>query len=151
MADQDFERLKGICLKVADSCMGIRVRRAARVVNNHYDEHLKPAGLKGTQFNLLNAIYLNPRATISKVANMMLLDRTTLNRNLKPLEREGLIQSGHGKDLRTRTLELTPKGVGVLQQALPLWLEAQTAVVDTLGGRMQRLGEDLGELESLSR
>ena len=81
---------------------------------------------------------------------MMLLDRTTLNRNLKPLEREGLIQSGHGKDLRTRKLELTPKGREILQQALPLWLDAQSAVVERMGGRIQRLGDDLGQLEKLS-
>jgi len=68
----------------------------------------------------------------------------------KPLEREGLIRSGHGKDLRTRTLDLTPLGVEVLQRALPLWLEAQSAIVDIMGGRIQRLGDDLTALEKLS-
>ncbi|MGB5620503.1 MAG: helix-turn-helix domain-containing protein, partial [Desulfobacterales bacterium] len=90
MADHEQNRLKGICRKVADTCMGIRVRRVSRVVGNHYDEHLKPVGLKGTQFTLLNAINLYPSSTISRLADLMLLDRTTLNRNLKPLEREGL-------------------------------------------------------------
>jgi DNA-binding MarR family transcriptional regulator len=98
----------------------------------------------------LNAINLYPTSTISRLADLMLLDRTTLNRNLKPLEREGLIQSGHGKDLRTRTLDLTPQGVEVLQRALPLWLEAQSAIVDIMGGRIQRLGDDLTALEKLS-
>lgn len=150
MADHEQNRLKGICRKVADTCMGIRVRRVSRVVGNHYDEHLKPVGLKGTQFTLLNAINLYPSSTISRLADLMLLDRTTLNRNLKPLEREGLIRSGHGKDLRTRTLDLTPQGVEVLQRALPLWLEAQSAIVDIMGGRIQRLGDDLTALEKLS-
>jgi DNA-binding MarR family transcriptional regulator len=130
--------------------MGMRVRRVARVVGNHYDEHLKALGLKGTQFTLLNTVYLNPSATISRIANLMLLDRTTLNRNLKPMEREGLIRSGHGKDLRTRTLEITSKGVQVLEQALPMWLEAQSAVVEAMGGRIQRLAQDLSRLETLS-
>jgi len=150
MAEHEQHRLKGICRKVADTCMGIRVRRVSRVVGNHYDEHLKPVGLKGTQFTLLNAINLYPSSTISRLADLMLLDRTTLNRNLKPLEREGLIRSGHGKDLRTRTLDLTPQGVEVLQLALPLWLEAQSAIVDIMGGRIQRLGDDLTALEKLS-
>lgn len=150
MTEQVQNRLKGICRKVADTCMGIRVRRVSRVVGNHYDEYLKPVGLKGTQFTLLNAINLYPSSTISRLADLMLLDRTTLNRNLKPLEREGLIRSGHGKDLRTRTLELTPQGVEVLQGALPLWLDAQSAVIDIMGGRMQRLGDDLAALEKLS-
>jgi DNA-binding MarR family transcriptional regulator len=99
---------------------------------------------------LLNAINLHPSSTISRLADQMLLDRTTLNRNLKPLEREGLIRSGHGKDLRTRTLDLTPEGVDLLQRALPLWLEAQSAIIDIMGGRMQRLGNDLAVLEKLS-
>ncbi|MFZ0241355.1 MAG: MarR family transcriptional regulator [Desulfobacterales bacterium] len=150
MTEQDQNRLKSICRKVADTCMGIRVRRVSRVVGNHYDEYLKPLGLKGTQFTLLNAINLYPGSTISRLADLMLLDRTTLNRNLKPLEREGLIRSGHGRDLRTRTLELTPQGVEILQGALPLWLEAQSAVIDIMGGRMQRLGDDLVALEKLS-
>lgn len=149
MSEQDYNRMMGICRKVSESCMGVRVRRASRVVGNHYDEHLKPVGLKGTQFNLLNAIFLNPSATISRVAELMLLDRTTLNRNLKPLERDGLILSGKGKDQRTRTLKLTPKGVETLQRALPLWLEAQSAVVNVMGGRIQRLEDDLSQLETL--
>jgi DNA-binding MarR family transcriptional regulator len=149
MQIKDSERLKGICEKVADSCMGMRVRRVARVVGNHYDEFLKPTGLKGTQFTLLNAMYLNPTATISQIADFLLVDRTTLNRNLKPLEREGFVTSGHGKDLRTRTLKLTEKGVAALQRALPLWLEAQSGVVRLLGRRVERLGDDLKELEKL--
>ena len=142
--------MMGICRKVADTCMGMRVRSAARIVNNHYDEHLKPSGLKGTQFSLLNMIYLNSGATISKLAALLMLDRTTLNRNLKPLERRGLIQSLKGRDQRTRTLDLTPRGADVLQQALPLWLDAQAAVIDTLGHRVQRLSDDLKEAERLS-
>jgi DNA-binding MarR family transcriptional regulator len=149
MAKKNEDRLRGICQKVNDTCLGARVRRVARAVGNHYDEHLKPSGLKGTQFTLLTAIYLNPKATISRVAESLLLDRTTLNRNLKPLEREGLIESGPGKDLRTRTLKLTEVGVETLARALPLWLEAQTASMNRLGGRVQRLTEDLGRLEKL--
>jgi DNA-binding MarR family transcriptional regulator len=149
MAKKQEDRLRGICLKVNESCLGARVRRAARAVGNHYDENLKPSGLKGTQFTLLTAIYLKPKATISRVAESLLLDRTTLNRNLKPLEREGLIESGSGKDLRTRTLKLTDKGVEVLARALPLWLEAQSTAVNRLGGRIQRLADDLERLEKL--
>lgn len=149
MAKKHEERLRGICQKVNDTCLGARVRRAARAVGNHYDEMLKSSGLKGTQFTLLTAIYLKPKATISRVAESLLLDRTTLNRNLKPLEREGLIESVSGKDLRTRTLRLTDKGVEILSRALPLWLEAQTAALNRLNGRVQRLAADLERLEKL--
>jgi DNA-binding MarR family transcriptional regulator len=129
--------------------MGQRVRRAARVVGNYYDVHLKSAGLKGTQFTLLNAIYLNPSITITQLADLLLLNRTTLNRNLKPLERQGLVRTSPGKDQRTRVLKLTHEGKSILQRALPLWLEAQSGVVETLGMRIQRLTEDLNQLEKL--
>ena len=132
-----------------DSCLGMRVRRAARVVANHYDKHLKPSGLKGTQFTLLNTIYLNPAASIGQLADILGLDRTTLNRNLKPLERKGLIRSGSGKDPRTRTLKLTQEGTRTLQNALPYWLEAQSAVMNTVDHRIKHLMDDLSELERL--
>ena len=127
----------------------MRVRRAARVVGNYYDVHLKSVGLKGTQFTLLNAIFLNPSITITQLADLLLLNRTTLNRNLKPLERQGLVQTSPGKDQRTRVLKLTQEGSSLLQSALPLWLEAQTGVVETLGARTERLTEDLTRLEKL--
>jgi DNA-binding MarR family transcriptional regulator len=149
MDNKDIEKLKGICGKVAESCMGMRVRRAARVVANHYDKHLKPTGLKGTQFTLLNTIFMNPAATIGQLSDILGLDRTTLNRNLKPLEGKGLIRSGSGKDPRTRILQLTKEGTKLLQSALPLWLEAQTGVMEIVDNRIKRLMDDLGELEKL--
>ena len=129
--------------------MGTRVRRTARVVGNYYDMHLKSVGLKGTQFTLLNAIFLNPSITITQLADLLLLNRTTLNRNLKPLERQGLVRTSPGKDQRTRVLNLTQEGRNILQSALPLWLEAQSGVVEKLGIRIQRLTEDLNQLEKL--
>lgn len=129
--------------------MGMRVRRAARVVGNFYDGHLKSAGLKGTQFTLLNAIFLNPSITITQLADYLLLNRTTLNRNLKPLERQGLVRTSPGKDQRTRVLKLTREGRSILLRALPSWVEAQSGVVEILGNRIQQLTEDLNQLEKL--
>ena len=149
MNEQKTERLMRICRKVEDNCMGMRVRRAARVVGNYYDLHLKSVGLKGTQFTLLNAIFLNPSITITQLADLLLLNRTTLNRNLKPLERQGLVRTSPGKDQRTRVLKLTKEGRSILLRALPLWVEAQSGVVETLGPRIQPLTEDLNQLEKL--
>jgi DNA-binding MarR family transcriptional regulator len=149
MNKENTDRLTGICRKVESSCMGMRVRRTARVVGNYYDMQLKSVGLKGTQFTLLNAIFLNPSITITQLADLLLLNRTTLNRNLKPLERQGLVRTSPGKDQRTRILKLTQEGRSILQSALPLWLEAQSGVVETMGRRIQRLAEDLSQLEKL--
>jgi len=149
MARTDAQRLKMICGKVADRCMGMRMRNSARVVGNFYDGYLKPSGLKATQFTLLNAICLHPSFSIGRLAKFLQIDRTTLNRNLKPLERKGLIQSAAGKDPRTRTLNLTAAGIKTLKQALPLWLEAQSAVVDLLDDHFERFASDLRALEKL--
>ncbi len=149
MAKTDSQRLKMICGKVAQRCLGMRMRNAARVVGNFYDRHLKPTGLKATQFTLLNAICLNPSFSIGRLADFLQIDRTTLNRNLKPLERKELIQSVPGRDPRTRTLNLTAAGTQTLKQALPLWLEAQSAVVDLLEKRVEGFADDLRALEKL--
>jgi DNA-binding MarR family transcriptional regulator len=149
MNKNESERLKMICGKVAEGCMGMRMRNAARVVGNFYDGHLKPSGLKATQFTLLNAICLNPSFSIGRLANFLQIDRTTLNRNLKPLERKGLIQSVAGRDPRTRTLNLTAAGTRTLKQALPLWLEAQSAVVGLLDKHVETFADDLHTLEKL--
>jgi DNA-binding MarR family transcriptional regulator len=93
---------------------------------------------------------MNPAANIGKLADIMGLDRTTLNRNLKPLEGKGLIRSGSGKDPRTRTLKLTNEGTKMLQNALPYWLEAQSGVLETVDHRIKRLMDDLGELEKIA-
>jgi DNA-binding MarR family transcriptional regulator len=149
MKPEENDRLIGICRKVDNNCMGTRVRRAARVVGNYYDVNLKSAGLKGTQFTLLIAIFLNPSITITQLADLMLLNRTTLNRNLKPLERQGFVRTSPGKDQRTRVLKITQEGRSILIEALPLWVKAQSGVVELLGIRIERLTEDLHQLEKL--
>ncbi len=137
--------------QIADvNCIGMPVRRVARVVSAHYDTWLKPVGLKGTQFTLLNAVFLKPRLSIGRLSEQLLMDRTTLNRNLKPLERRGLIRSELGEDLRMRNLVLTCKGEKTLYDALPLWKDAQTGVKELMGSRLKALSSDLRKLEGLN-
>jgi DNA-binding MarR family transcriptional regulator len=141
---------KEMCQIAAVSCMGMQVRRATRVVSVHYDTWLKPAGLKGTQFTLLNAVFLRPHISIGRLSEQLLIDRTTLNRNLKPLERRGLIRSEPGEDLRMRSLVLTRKGEKTLHEAIPLWKAAQAGVEKLMGTRLKGLTSDLRKLERLS-
>lgn len=139
------------CREIAETCAGFSIRRAARVIANLYDEALAPSGLKGTQFSLLNALALIETATIGQLADRLLLDRTTLTRNLKPLEQKGLISMTRGSDPRTKGLSLTAKGATTLQSALPLWEQAQSAVEAILGRtKLARLRADLKTLEKLA-
>ena len=85
-----------------------------------------------------------------RLARSLGLDRTTLTRNLKPLEREGLVASSPGKDQRVRLLRLTEAGQRTLQRAYPLWEEAQAKVVKALGQRRwMTLLEGLGATRAL--
>ena len=126
------------------TCACFNLRKASRVVTQHFDEVLKPSGLLVTQFTILAAVAIIKSATINELAEMLVMDRTTLNRNLKPLEREGWLKSEPGRDQRTRVITLTPYGETILAKALPLWKQAQSTVEEALG--QQRWSELLTHL-----
>lgn len=131
----------------AAECLGFSIRKAARVASQVYDDALAPAGLRGTQFSLLNALALTGGATITELARALVMDRTTLTRNLGPLRKEGLVEVVRGEDRRQKTVALTAAGRKRLDQALPLWRDAQNALLSAMGEqRAERLRNDLGVL-----
>ena len=115
------------------SCTCFNLRKATRAVTQMYDEALHPSGLRGTQFSVLAALNHMQSATVSELAQGMVMDRTTLTRNLKPLEQKGWIKSVPGTDRRMRELALTVKGQKALSKAMPLWRKAQRDMVNLLG------------------
>ncbi|MEN8177738.1 MAG: MarR family winged helix-turn-helix transcriptional regulator [Pseudomonadota bacterium] len=133
------------CREIGQTCTVFNLRKAARVVTQLYEEIMKSSGILPTQFTLLVAARAGGPIVISKMAEMLVMDRTTLTRNLKPLEREGLISVAPGKiDQRSREVSLTDKGLKQLEQALPLWQEAQRRIKRELGvSRLDRLLSDL--------
>src|SRR5689334_3946378 len=94
---------------------------------------MEPAGLHANQFTLMIPAYLVHGLTITQLAQMSGLDRTTLARNLKVLEERGLIRLQPGRDQRTRVISITDAGRQSLLEALPLWEKAQQEVSDYLG------------------
>ncbi len=128
----------------ARTCLCFNLRKTARAVTQHYDEALRPAGLKTTQFSVLVATTMAGRTTMNRLAEALVMDRTTLTRNLRPLEQDGLIAIVPGRDRREREVTLTSRGQERLAKALPLWRRAQTQTVSRLGGaRAERLLGDL--------
>ncbi len=117
----------------ARNCTNFNLRKAARVVTHLYDEILKPSGLRSTQYSLLTVLSLGGAETISNLAHKLVMDRTTLTRNLKPLQAQGWIKRVPGEDRRTRAWTITAHGRKALAQALPLWQKAQKETVNLLG------------------
>ncbi len=119
----------------ADSrCTCLLLRRAARRVTQLYDEHLRPAGLKTTQFSLLAQLRHGDGLAIGELAERMSMDRTTLTRNLGPLVSAGWVaQRPDPVDRRRTQLALTDDGRRTLREAAPRWREAQRALRVRLG------------------
>ncbi|MDG9883062.1 winged helix-turn-helix transcriptional regulator [Pseudomonas putida CSV86] len=114
-------------------CICTHLRRAARGVSRHYDEALEGFGINVAQFSLLRHLQRLDKPSISTLAEAMGLDRSTLGRNLKVLESEGLVALAEGSDLRNRVVLLTAEGTERLRSAEPAWEKAQEGLVQTLG------------------
>jgi len=119
--------------EIASSCACFKLRKAARAVTQYYDAALEPCNLKVTQFSLLVALMLREPVPIGVLAEELVMDRTTLARNVELLVRDGLADVVPGQDKRTKLLRITENGRGVLVKATPLWEEAQKSIVARLG------------------
>ena len=108
---------------------------ASRAVTRFYDDNLRSVGLRATQLALLVAVGNEDVMSITALAKFMGMDRSTLTRNLAPLEREGLIRVGNEGWRRSRTVEITKKGRTRLREALPFWEKAQDTLRQKLGSR----------------
>src|SRR4051794_17291744 len=106
-------------------CNCLALRQAARRVTQFYDKALSPVGLRITQFPILALIATDGPMTMKALAERLVMDRATLGHNLRPLQGAGLLELAPGTDRRSRTVALTDAGRQRLQQAQPLWREAQ--------------------------
>jgi DNA-binding MarR family transcriptional regulator len=108
---------------VARTCRCFHAQRAARRLARLFDQAFRPLGLTNTQFSLLMALN-QPAPTISRLAALLAMDRTSLTAALKPLERGGLVEvAADPDDRRARAVMITPAGVARLKRALPIWQE----------------------------
>jgi DNA-binding MarR family transcriptional regulator len=113
-------------LPPAGRCNGTALRKASRRVSQLYDAVLAPIGLRGTQRSILIHIARAGRPSMGELAASLVLDRSALAHNLKPLERDGLIRIvPDDRDRRSRLVLLTETGRARLTASMPLWAEAQ--------------------------
>lgn len=131
----------------SDTCHCILLRKASRKVSSYYDEALAPLGVNIGQFSLLRNINRLAPISLTELAAQVELDRSTVGRNAKVLERMGLIAIGHGEDQREAVLSVAPKGQSVLKKGEPLWDGVQDDIEARLGPeKTQQLQELLAAL-----
>jgi DNA-binding MarR family transcriptional regulator len=116
-----------------DDCNCLTLRQATRSITANYDKALSAVALRSTQLSILYKIAERDAMSINELSAAMVMDRTTLARNLKPLERDTLVEVQPGKDRRERVVTLTPAGKQKLEEALPIWRAAQAEFESRFG------------------
>jgi DNA-binding MarR family transcriptional regulator len=133
--DVTLERYRRVVL----ACAVMNFRQVARSVTARFDDQLRPVGLRATQLNLLMAIETSTAVTITDLAEILAMDRTTMTRNLKLLRQRKLVDR--------KRIALTAKGRRAAAAALPVWEKAQAEILDSLGKK--RWAALLDELEAV--
>jgi DNA-binding MarR family transcriptional regulator len=128
----DDEHLRRATAEVHQSCLSMALRQAARALTQRYDAAFSVAGIRSTQFSVLVALAQAPSVPLSRLAEALVMDRTTLTRNLTPLLRRGLVEESAAEDKRVRSYALTARGKQLLTRALPDWKGAQARILRAL-------------------
>ena len=150
--DSVEQQISKVAEEEGRACACGNLRKAARAVTQLFDEALRPAGLRATQFGILGATMVMGPVTVTKLAEVTVTDRTTLTRNLRLLAKKGLIRIQTGNDRREREVTLTDRGREALAKGYPFWQKAQTRVVKGLGEEQWKsLREGLSAVVSLTR
>jgi DNA-binding MarR family transcriptional regulator len=115
------------------SCMCATFRRASRALTQMYDQELRPEGLRGTQFTILQALTLAGEVTQGRLGGILAIDSTTLTRTLRIMRRDGWVRMQQGEDRREWRLGLTKEGEALYKRALPAWERVQKRVRKRIG------------------
>ncbi len=137
--------------EISRHCACFTLRRAARAITQLYDHALAPSGLRATQFTLLVALARAGAVPFARLALALGMDRTTLTRNLAPLDRDGLLTMRPGQDRRVKLVEITDEGRKALAAATPLWEGAQRRITGGIGaGHWDPLRREVQRITALA-
>ena len=130
------------------NCVCNNLHRTTRAVTRIYSEEMRPCGIKRSQFAILAHLDQLGVIQLTELANLMIMDRTTLSRNLKPLQNKGLVHINKSpRDARARELSLSKEGKTKFREALKLWALAQKRVLKLFGkDHWQELEATLSDL-----
>ncbi|MCB2300902.1 MarR family winged helix-turn-helix transcriptional regulator [Clostridium tagluense] len=137
--------------KNTQSCACGNLRKTTRTITQFYDKMLKPTGLKSTQCLLLLDISLNENISVSSLGNILLMDQSTVTRNVKLLITGGYIDiKKEEQDSRKKCITITNKGLNTLEVAIPILKKAQSKIEDGIGKeRIEELLKTLKDIEKL--
>jgi len=136
---------KELDLSVAENCVCFNLRWVTRAVTQFYDSEMRRHGIRPTQGSILASLQAKDSWTMAELSDWLGMDRTTLVRNLRPLQRDGFVNVGGGGRGNLVELSITAKGRKQIEKLTPAWKSAQSAVVKTLGER--RWSAILSDLE----
>lgn len=128
-----FDKMRVYTRSMAHSCFCILLRQAARKTSAIYDQALAPLGMGVAQFSLLRKIERNGAISLTELAQLADLDRSTVGRNTKILQKQGWVELADSPDHRESLLRLTATGSALLQRGAPLWDQAQQEIELKLG------------------
>lgn len=120
----DFQSL----LERTRNCTCSSLRRATRAVTAHYEAQFRGSGLRGTQFTILSFLAQAGPLPMTRLADLLGVERTTLTRNLTVLARLGLVEWTGARDGRVRKAVLTKAGDAMLHKCMPRWMAAEAGV-----------------------
>jgi DNA-binding MarR family transcriptional regulator len=135
-----------------DICACMATRKAARSITQFYSWFLSDSSVGASQHSILMIAYLAQAITITKMADIAVMDRTTLTRNIRPLVKEGLIEINPGEDRREKVITITRKGIKLLKKITPMWEKAQIEFEKRFGSKkFDNLINNLNEVVSITQ
>jgi DNA-binding MarR family transcriptional regulator len=137
---------------MARTCACFNFRKASRSVTQHFDQILAPTGLRSTQLVILITGQLLGPSSIARLARELVMDRSTLTRNLKPLMNMHLMRFSHHDAGKQKSVEITIDGQAALLRSAPYWDQAQSQLVNRFGGeKWNRIMADLSAIVDATR
>ena len=138
--------------EMARTCACLNFRKGSRSVTQFFDQTLAPTGLRSTQLVILIAGELLGPSSIARLARELVMDRSTLTRNLKPLLNRGLLQLSPAENGKQKSVQVTAEGRAALVHSAPYWQRAQNQLVSRFGSEhWNRIISDLGSIVEATR
>src|SRR5215212_4873701 len=137
---------KELDMSAVENCVCFNLRWVTRAVTQFFDAEMRRQGIRPTQGSILSALHARDSWTMAELSDWLGMDRTTLVRNLRPLQRDGFVKAvGGGRGNRVE-VTITAKGRKQVEKLTPAWKSAQRAAVKTLG--QKRWSAILADLET---